>query len=223
MAYTEFYHVEMHVFTKAHITNSKAPNAGLVRPMVKNDIPENHCVLCSVDIDPKVGKSHLQSPEHNRKKMILNNYLEYCLERNQHPLTNVQVVPDFQAQEKHSFADLQKALKIWNLEKNLSSPTVTPVLSPALVKEESKKLEFETYGLSKDEADLVTRCPKCYQKFHHATYLLYHLLHMHKEKPSKFIGEVMKNHNKLLTCSRCMKKCKSPIIMAIHHDRHQVI
>ena len=66
MAYTEFYHVEMHVLTKAHIQNSKAPNAGLVRPMVKNDIPENRCVLCSVDVDPIVGKSHLQSSEHNR-------------------------------------------------------------------------------------------------------------------------------------------------------------
>ena len=47
-------------------------------------------------------------------------------------------------------------------------------------------------------------------------------MHMHKKKPSKFIGEVMKNHNNLYTCKRCMKKCKSPIILAIHHDRHQI-
>ena len=186
MTYTEFFHVGMHVMTKAHIQNSFAPNAGLVRPMTKNEIAENHCVLCSVDIDPKVGKSHLQSPEHNRKKMILNEYLEFCLEQNQHPLTNVQVVQDFQAKTKHSFENLQKSLKIWNLEKHLKTPTLTPV-TPALtpVVEEPKKFEFETYGLSKADADLVTRCPECNHKFHHATYLLYHLLHMHKQKPSR--------------------------------------
>ena len=37
----------------------------------------------------------------------------------------------------------------------------------------------ETYGLNSEDEDLVKRCPSCNMKFDHATYLLYHLMHIH--------------------------------------------
>merc|ERR1719323_85244 len=105
---------------------------------------------------------------------------------------------------------MRQAFKIWNLEKHLKAPQpiiVKTEKKPSSEAESSKKLDFETYGLEREDSELVTRCPECNFKFNHATYLLYHLMHMHKKKPSKFIGEVMKNHNNLYTCKRCMKKC----------------
>ena len=59
-------------------------------------------------------------------------------------------------------------------------------------------------------------------KYDHATYLLYHLMHIHKKKPSDFINEISNKANRVQTCPRCMKKCSSPIVLALHHDRHPV-
>ena len=59
-------------------------------------------------------------------------------------------------------------------------------------------------------------------KFKHATYLLYHVVHIHQFKPAHFISDLMDKKRQILTCPRCVsKKCLSPIILALHHDRHQ--
>ena len=228
-AFGEYFHVELHAYTKEHIQNSYAEYAGMVKPLVKNDVPETKCVLCDTLVF--AGQKHcLQSPNHVAKKAVLDAYLDYCKEKNIHPLASTaqvakMAIEGFQASDKaktFSYQELRQALKVWNLEKSLKAPAPMVVKTEPSEKAVAKKLEFETYGLDREECDLVTRCPECNFKFNHATYLLYHMTHVHRKKPSKFIGEIMKNHNRLFTCKRCMKKCKSPIILAIHHDRHQI-
>ena len=230
-AFGEYFHVELHAYTKEHIQNSKAEYAGMVKPLVKNDASETKCVLCSHD--QVLNQNHLHGHNHIIRKAVLDDYLEYCTEKNIHPLNEYSIlhskqqIEGFQASDKakkYSYQELRQALKVWNLEKSLKAPAPKPMVvkTETSEKTETKKLDFENYGLDREECDLVTRCPECNFKFNHATYLLYHLMHVHRKKPSKFIGEVMKNHNRLFTCKRCMKKCKSPIILAIHHDRHQI-
>ena len=79
---------------------------------------------------------------------------------------------------------------------------------------------FVQYG-SKNE-DLVTRCPSCCQKFSHATYLMYHLMYIHKKEPTTFIDGIMNKSAGIFTCSKCHEKGSTPITVALHHDRHFV-
>jgi hypothetical protein len=98
-----------------------------------------------------------------------------------------------------------------------SPPEVSKINKPET--SQNLKTQFESYGMSDENEDLVRRCPFCIMKFNHATYLLYHMMHIHKKKPSIFIDSLGSNKNPLnqnrlqqvQTCPRCMKKCSSPI------------
>ncbi len=75
--------LDLHLFSKEHLINSKAPNAGFVRPELSISRPENYCILCKI---PSVDLSHLQNPEHKSKAKILKKYLQFCASENINPV-----------------------------------------------------------------------------------------------------------------------------------------
>ena len=95
-------------------------------------------------------------------------------------------------------------------------------------------IAFEGYGLSVELEEKCSTCPVCFIDCNCATYLLYHLLHIHGKRPISFIYEMLKEDTKNIgnaledsevqrvNCGRCFAKCSSPLIMALHHDRHQM-
>ena len=87
-------------------------------------------------------------------------------------------------------------------------------------KKTEKRPPYEE-SLSLEVADKLTRCLKCNEKFEHVTGLLYHLTKVHN---SKAISHIIQFHNKgeEVHCEKCTKKCLSPIVYALHHDRHHL-
>ncbi len=112
---------------------------------------------------------------------------------------------------------------MYNLQKYFKSP---PAESSSLkasgstdaIKSEQEKplikIEPEHYGLkTKNTVDLVTRCRYCHLKFKHATYLLYHITHLHKQKPENAVQGLMQENSQIQKCPKCMQNILSPILL----------
>ncbi|TRY61590.1 hypothetical protein TCAL_01477 [Tigriopus californicus] len=64
----------------------------------------------------------------------------------------------------------------------------------------------------------VTTCPKCEEKFEHATHLLLHVVSEHKWNVRDFLVDYFAKD--VVTCLTCLRQCASHMIYALHQDRH---
>ena len=190
----------------------------------------------------KVNHQHIiNTPDHMMLMRLIDNFLNYCSEINLHPLNDgVQAASLFYSNTHHysKVENIEQALRVIGIDtkikpiksesRSLLLPSVSLGTAPknAMMPSSSstapKKIEYEDYGLTPELKELVTKCPECHINCERATYLLYHLRHNHGRNPAKFVASVMEKHNELFTCQRCMKKCCSPIVLALHRDRHQI-
>ena len=161
-------------------------------------------------------------------------YLEFCEKENMNPLDPKFDLYKFLKTTKN-FPDsvVKGALKALNLDHlipkkplnikfNIKSEKFSASTSSSSLEKLPPKIDSDPYKLSSFDERLVTRCYKCGEKFNHATYLIYHLIAKHDLQPRDYISEVMGNTPQVMSCPRCMKKCLSPIVLALHHDRHML-
>ena len=50
---------------------------------------------------------------------------------------------------------------------------------------------------------------------------VYHAVHMHNINPVAFLSQFRKSKN-VKVCPKCAKRCFSPMVFSLHHDRHHV-
>jgi len=51
---------------------------------------------------------------------------------------------------------------------------------------------------------------------------VYHVTHMHKKSPKEFLSNFTRTKF-VKNCQKCMKKCFTPMVLALHHDRHHLV
>jgi hypothetical protein len=51
---------------------------------------------------------------------------------------------------------------------------------------------------------------------------VYHVAHMHKKSPLEFLKKFTRSKF-VKNCQKCMKKCYTPMVLALHHDRHHLV
>ena len=187
--------------------------------------------------------------------MVLDSYFKFCQENNKHPINDADKTLAKEFKENWLFksvrnnmpeTSIRAAFETLKLPYHNDGTEDDPdygldMGAPSKSNDQDdsslqgvKKIKFEGYGLSLENEEKVSTCPVCFIDCNCATYLLYHLLHIHGKRPISVIYEMLKEDTKAVgealedsdvqrvNCGRCFAKCSSALIMALHHDRHQM-
>ena len=231
-----FQQAEYHSYSREHLRQSFATE--MLKESFENREGYCHACMKSAELD------HHQSEEHLAAVHFAEAYMEFCQNQGELPtvLSKKNLVnfftqyPNFKKDGELDNAKVANAVMFvsqihdgFEGKKINESPELVMQFSadksPIKQLSKTEKLPY-TDCLKLEHVELVTKCDICDLQCGHATFLMIHVFAKHQLTPRAYCEKIKygfihaKDLNEELICSKCVKKCASPMALALHHDKH---